>query len=229
MSSLPSEQKLRAEIVAACHKLEAMGLNRGASGNISVRYGNVMLITPSAIPYDALTPDMIAVMDLGDETGAWQGPKPPSSEWRFHRDTLRARPDMGAVVHTHAPYCTILADARRPIPAIHYMIAAFGTTEIPVAGYARYGTQELSEHITRALGPTKGGGKGCLMANHGMIVGDADLTRALWLAGELESLAHQYYHLLAIGGGHVLSAIEIEDTARGFASYGVQSKGDGGS
>ena len=229
MSGPASEKQLRADIVAACHKLEAMGLNRGASGNISVRYGDAMLITPSAIPYDALTPDMIAVMDLGDETGAWQGPKAPSSEWRFHRDILRARPDMGSVVHTHAPYCTILADARRPIPAIHYMIAAFGTVEIPVAGYARYGTQELSQQIIKALGPVQGGSKGCLMANHGMIVGEADLTRALWLAGELESLAHQYYHLLAIGGGHGLSAAESEDTARGFESYGVQSKGDGAS
>lgn len=225
--TIPNEDSLRAEIVAACKALETMGLNRGASGNISLRAGSVMLITPSAIPYDRMTPDMIAVMDLADDAGGWQGDYAPSSEWRFHRDVLRARPDMGAVVHTHAPYCTILADARRTIPAIHYMIAAFGGVKIPLADYARYGTQALSENILRALGPAGTGVKGCLMANHGMIVGAEDLTRAMWLAGELESLAHQYFHLLSIGGGHVLSPAEIAETARGFQSYGVQSKRDG--
>ncbi|PWR02492.1 class II aldolase [Meridianimarinicoccus roseus] len=209
----------RSAIVAACRQLERDGLNRGASGNVSVRAGQDMLITPSAVGYDALLPEMIARMPLADPNGAWHGPRKPSSEWRFHRDILRARPDIGAVVHTHAPFSTILAVARRPIPAIHYMIAAFGGPEIRVAGYARYGTAALSENVVAAMD----GRNGCLMANHGMVVGGPDLTRALWLAGELEALAHQYYHALAIGGGHVLTDAEIAETAEGFASYGVQS------
>lgn len=210
----------REDIIAACKALEADGLNRGASGNVSVRDGVHMLITPSAVGYDVIEPEMIARMSLADDSGAWEGPNKPSSEWRFHRDILRARPDFNAVVHTHAPYATILAIARKPIPAVHYMIAAFGGPDIRVCDYARYGTAELSAHILVAME----GRNGCLMANHGMVVGASDLTRALWLAGELEALAHQYVHTLAIGGPVLLSDAEIEETARGFASYGVQSK-----
>ncbi len=183
-----------------------------------------MLITPSAVGYDVIAPDMVASMSLADDTGAWDGPKKPSSEWRFHRDILRARPDINAVVHTHAPYSTILAVAHKPIPAIHYMIAAFGGPDIRVCDYARYGTAELSNNILAAMD----GRNGCLMANHGMVVGGADLTRAMWLAGELEAMAHQYVHALAIGGAVVLSDAQIEETAKGFESYGVQSKDGAG-
>lgn len=215
-----SEAQLRSRIVACCRDLDARGLNRGASGNVSARMGEVMLITPSAVPYAELEPDMIAVMPLMEGDGAWDGPLKPSSEWRFHRDLMRARPDVGAVVHTHAQFSTILAIARRPIPAIHYMIAAFGGTEIPVCDYACYGTPELSEAIVRTLGPMNG----CLMGNHGMLTAASDLTRATWLAFELEALAHQYWHVLQIGGGHLLSEAEIATVANGFASYGVQAK-----
>lgn len=211
---------LRDEIVTACKKLEADGLNRGASGNVSVRDGTDMLITPSAVGYDVIAPEMMARMPLADDAGAWQGPNKPSTEWRFHRDILRARPDINAVVHTHAPFATILSIARKPIPALHYMIAAFGGPDIRVCDYARYGTAELSTHIQKAME----GRNGCLMANHGMVVGAADLTRAIWLAGELEALAHQYVHTLAIGGPVLLGHSEIEKTALGFQSYGVQSK-----
>jgi L-fuculose-phosphate aldolase len=207
-------------MVAACKRLEAEGLNRGASGNISVRSDKHMLITPTAVAYDVIAPEMMAKMALDDPSGEWEGPNAPSSEWRFHRDLLRARPDINAVVHTHAPWCTVLAVARKPIPAIHYMIAAFGGPDIRVADYARYGTAELSENVVEAME----GRNGALMANHGMIVGGPDLTRALWLAGELEALAHQYYHAEVIGGGHVLSDAQIEETAKGFASYGVKSR-----
>lgn len=215
-----TQTTIRTALVTACKKLEADGLNRGASGNVSVRCGDDMLITPSAVGYDVIAPEMMAKMPLADETGAWLGPCKPSSEWRFHRDILRARPDINAVVHTHAPFCTILAIARRPIPAIHYMIAAFGGPDIRVAGYARYGTADLSDHVVAAMN----GRNGCLMANHGMVVGAADLTRAVWLAAEMEALAHQYYHALTIGGGHILTDAQIAETAAGFATYGIQSK-----
>ena len=215
-----SEAALRADIVACCRELDARGLNRGASGNVSVRTGDAMLITPSAVPYPELEPGMIARMPLDGDDGAWEGPMKPSSEWRFHRDLLRARADIGAVVHTHAAFSTILAIVRRPIPAVHYMMAAFGGTVIPCCDYARYGTPELSDAILRAIG----GMNACLMANHGMLTVGPDLTRATWLAHELEALAHQYYHALLIGGGHVLSDAEIADAATGFASYGVQTR-----
>ena len=215
-----TEADTRRAIVTACRQLEVKGLNRGASSNISVRCGDSLLITPTAVAAEALDPAMIARMALDDPAGGWQGPRPPSSEWRFHRAILRTRPEINAVVHSHAPFCTILAIARKPIPAIHYMIAAFGGPDIAVADYARYGTDALSDHVLAAMA----GRAGCLMANHGMVVGGADLTRAMWLAQELEALAHHYYHLLAIGGGHVLSNAQIAETAAAFADYGVGAK-----
>lgn len=212
---------MRARVVAAAQELAAAGLNRGASGNLSVRCGDALLITPSAVPADRLEPGMLARMPLADPDGAWQGPLKPSSEWRFHRDLLRGRPDLGAVVHTHAPWCTVLAILRRPIPAVHYMIAAFGGSEIRCARYACYGTAALSAAVLQAME----GRNGCLMANHGMLTAAADLTRAVWLAHELEALAHQHYHSLLLGGGHLLSRADLAEVAEGFAGYGVQSGG----
>ena len=210
-------QALRAEVVAVCRELDRTGLNRGSSGNVSARDGEAMLITPSAVPPADLTPEMIVRMPFAGEYGRWEGPLQPSTEWRFHLDLMRARPDLGAVVHTHAPFSTILAIARKPIPAVHYMMAAFGGPEIRVAGYARYGTAALSAEVVAAME----GRAGCLMANHGMLTAGATLQRALWLAQELEALAHQYFHVLQIGGGVILSEAELAETAKGFAGYGV--------
>ena len=208
---------LREEIVATCRELDRTGMNRGSSGNVSARDGDAMLVTPSAVPPADLTPEMIVRMPFAGRYGAWEGPLKPSTEWRFHLDLLRARPDVGAVVHAHAPFSTILAIARTPIPAVHYMMAAFGGLEIRVAGYACYGTAELSAEVLRAME----GRAGCLMANHGMLTAGATLQRTLWLAQELEALAHQYFHVLQIGGGVILSAEELAETAKGFAGYGV--------
>jgi L-fuculose-phosphate aldolase len=215
-----TEQGLRTEIVARARELGAAGLNRGSSGNISARCGDAMLITPSAVPPGELEPAMLARMPLDADGGRWEGPMLPSSEWRFHRDLLLARADFNAVVHTHSPFATILSIARRPIPAVHYMMAAFGGTEIRCSDYACYGTQSLSDAVLAAIE----GMAGCLMGNHGMVVGGPDLTRATWLAQELETLAHQYYHVLQIGGGHVLSEVDLAETAKGFASYGLRKR-----
>lgn len=210
----------REDICASMVALVQTGLNRGASGNVSLRDGDHMLITPSGIPPSDIRPAQIARMPLlGD--GDWDGPMKPSVEWRFHRDILNARPEMNAVVHTHAQWATVLSIARKPIPAVHYMIAAFGGADIPLADYATFGTPELSAHILKAMQ----GRAGCLMANHGMVVGGRDLTHALWLANELEALAHQYYHASVFGGAHILSAKDIDETLQGFSSYGAQAKG----
>jgi len=211
-------RSLRAEIVAALRELDAAGLNRGSSGNISARDGEAMLITPSSIPALQVTPEMLARVPLDAVDGRWEGPLKPSTEWRFHQALLRSRPDLNAVVHSHAPFSTILAIARRPIPAIHYMMAAFGGPDIRCSGYACYGTAALATEVVTAME----GRRGCLLANHGMVVADASLTRAMWLAHEMEALAHQYYHVLTIGGGHILTEDDLAETLKGFASYGVQ-------
>lgn len=195
--------------------MNALGINQGNSGNISVRSGSAMLITPSATPYDTMQPDDIASLDLSGD-GAWTGPLKPSTEWRFHFDILRGRPDAGAVVHTHAPFCTTLAIARREIPACHYMIAAFGGNSVRCAPYATFGTAELAALALAALEDRSA----CLLANHGMIVVGRTLSHAMWLAVELEALARQYHQSLLIGGPHILSGAELADAMTAFAGYG---------
>lgn len=216
-----SESKLRKEIVAAYQELSREGMNKGASGNVSARYDDHMLITPSGIPSAQMTPDQVAKLRLDDDKGVYEGECKPSSEWRFHRDILRSREDAGAVVHTHSPFATILAILGKPIPAVHYMMAAFGTYEIKVAKYATYGTPELSKAVIEAME----GANGCLMANHGMVVAGPNMMRTLWLAGELELIASQYYHSLLAGAPNILSAAEIDKTAKSFETYGPQETG----
>ena len=215
------ETTLRAEIVYAARSMDALGINQGTSGNVSARLAGNMLITPSATAYDQMRPDDIAVMPLDGKRGAWTGPLKPSTEWRFHLDILRGRPDAGAVVHTHATYCTTLAILRRPIPAVHYMIAAFGGADVRCAPYATYGTAELAAHTLEALA----GRNACLLANHGMVVVGATLAKAMWLAVELETIAHQYCLSLQIGQPHVLSDAEIANAAKSFSTYGLQERG----
>ena len=211
-----SERDARDTVVAAMRELSTSGLNRGSSGNVSLRFGSAMLITPSAVPPDELRADLVAKMDLADESGAFEGPRPPSTEWRFHRDILRARPEANAVVHTHSPYATVLAIGRREIPAVHYMIAAFGGSTIRCSDYATFGTAELSAHALEALT----GRNGCLLANHGSITVAPTMTRALWLAVELETLAFQYHQSLLLGDPVILSDAAIAETAEKFSNYG---------
>jgi L-fuculose-phosphate aldolase len=205
-------------MISKAQWMNSSGLNQGTSGNISTRYKDVMLITPSATPYHAIKPEMIVAMPLEGDYGSWKGPLKPSTEWRFHLDIMRSRPDVGAIVHTHSTYATVLAIARKDIPACHYMMAAFGGPTIRCADYARYGTKELSEHALKALE----GRNGCILANHGMIALGANLDKAMWLAVELETIARQYYLSLVLGNPVILTDEQIEETARGFATYGLQ-------
>jgi L-fuculose-phosphate aldolase len=200
--------------------MNATGLNQGTSGNVSARHGDAMLITPTGVPYDRLGPDDLPLMPLHGEYGAWEGPLDPSSEWRFHLDIMRARPEVGAIVHAHSTYCTALAVARKEIPACHYMIAAAGGPTIRCAPYATYGTKELSDAALAALE----GRTCCLLANHGMIATGPDLDKAKWLAVELETIAKQYYLALAIGGPVLLDDAEIERVKEKFKGYGPRPK-----
>ena len=177
-----------------------------------------MLITPSATPYEMMTPGDIAAMPLDADDGRWRGPLPPSTEWRFHQAILRGRPEAAAVVHTHAAYCTALSMLRRPIPAVHYMIAAFGGSTVRCAPYATFGTAELADLALAALE----GRTACLLANHGMIVLAPNLPKAMWLAVELETLAKQYLLSLQAGTPVVLSEAEVAEAAAGFARYGLR-------
>jgi L-fuculose-phosphate aldolase len=215
--SATDEGALRAEVIAASRGLVAEGLTQGTSGNVSARLGAEMLITPSAVAPEALEPGLIARMPIDgpEDFPAADGPLRPSTEWRFHRDILRARPEIGAVVHAHPPHATALALARREIPPCHYMIAAFGGATVRCAGYALFGTAALSAEVLAALE----GRTACLMANHGVVALGETLERALWRAGELEALARQYLLSLAAGGPVLLGEGEIAEALAAFDAY----------
>lgn len=222
-NTAPDTRATREAIIAGCLWLNAQGINQGTSGNISVRiatqHGARMLITPSAVPYEQMTPDMLVEMPLQGEPDG-NGLK-PSTEWRFHQALLAARPDMQAVVHAHPPHATAIACQRRPIGAIHYMVAAFGGADIPLAGYHLFG----SDVLARDVAATMAGRHGCLMANHGAVVLGETLERGLWRMQELETLAR--IDLLTRAGPQeptLLSDDEIAAAAASFASYGPGSR-----
>ena len=208
---------LRTALVAANLRLVRDGLNQGTSGNLSVRHGDDMLITPSGVLAERIAPVAGAVMPLAGE-GTWSGPGKPSSEWRLHRVMLRARPNVGAVVHTHSLYATVLATQHRPIPALHYMIAAFGGPMIHCAPYAPFGTQALSDLVVAHLGERHG----VLLGNHGMVATGTTLEQAVWRAGELELLARMTV-LATLGDTPpvILPDDEIARTVARFAGYGL--------
>lgn len=216
-----TELDTRRSIVAACREMNALGLNQGTSGNIGVRTEGGILLTPSAMPYDRMTPDDVVLMAWDGSWEARDG-NVPSSEWRFHLDIMREKPEVGAVVHAHPAYCTILAIMNRPIPAIHYMVAAAGGNDVPCAPYALYGTPELSRHALAALRHRKA----CLLAHHGLIATGPTLEKALWLAVEVEVLARQYHGCLQLGSPPLLSDEEIAEVLRCFADYGLRHRGE---
>jgi len=213
-------EALRQEIIANGLKMNSSGLNQGTSGNLSVRHGDGLLITPSGVPYEELATRDIVFMKMD---GSWQHHYRPSSEWRFHLDILKAKPEVNAVVHAHPIYCTALAIRRMEIPALHYMIGIGGGNSIRCADYATYGTPELSRNALRALD----GRTTCLLANHGLIATGPSLAKAMWLAIEVEALAKQYVLTLQLGGPVCLPDDEIERVIEKFKDYGPRPKAEG--
>lgn len=208
-----NEQALRVQMLAAALQLDARGLNRGSTGNLSVRVGDHWLVTPSGIPAQDLSPQSMVQMDFN---GQPLGPGKPSSEWRFHRDILASRTDAGAIVHTHSRFATALACMHREIPAFHYMIAIAGGNSIRCAPYALFGTQELSDLALEALQDRKA----CLLGNHGLIALGTDLTKALAVAIEVESLCEQYWTALQLGEPKILNALQMQAVHEKFKTYG---------
>jgi L-fuculose-phosphate aldolase len=208
-----NDRALREAIVVTARAMNTTGINRGTAGNVSARTSGGFLITPSAVPYDVTTADhVVAVSDSGEPTGALA----PSTEWRFHREIYRNRPDLHAIVHTHSPFATTVACLGRRIPAFHYKVAIAGGNDIRCAPYATFGTQELADHVVGAMA----GRKACLMSHHGMIAADATLSQALALAIEVETLAEMYWRALQIGEPSVLSDSEMNLVLNKFAAYG---------
>lgn len=212
--------QLSRQIIDACLEMDRMGINQGTAGNISCRYQDGMLITPTSTPYDQLSEDDIVFVN---NQGVAESGRLPSTEWRFHLAIYQHHQDRHAVVHNHAPYATSLAIMNRSIPAVHYMIAAAGGPDIPCTGYATYGTEALSALVVEALAERKA----CLMRHHGMVASEVSIAKALWLANEVELLARWYCQLLSCGYNPEttprLPDEEISLVKEKFKSYGLRS------
>lgn len=226
-----TENDARRALIDACVRMNAAGVNQGKAGNASLRWDRGgapgLLITPSALAYEAMDADDVVWVSLetvpgpgGDvEPRAVDGRRPPSSEWRMHRDVYANRPEAGAVVHAHGPYAGTLACSARVqrdgIPAFHYMVAVAGGADIRCAPYATFGTQALSDHALAALAQRRA----CLLANHGLLAIGESLAQALDLAHEVEALARMYWHALALGDAVVLDAGEMRRVVARFERY----------
>jgi L-fuculose-phosphate aldolase len=211
-------RQLRKALIATACATNSLGLNQGTAGNVSARTPEGFLITPSGLPFDQLVPEHVVEMDLEGQVASDQ--IEPSSEWRFHRDILVNRPEVGAVLHAHSPYATALACTHREIPAFHYMVAVAGGKTIPCAPYAAFGTQALSDNVLTALENRHA----CLLANHGMVAVGPSLEEALRLAKEVEELARQYHLSLQIGGPVILSDEAMTIVLEKFKTYGRKGR-----
>lgn len=217
--------QLAAQVLATAGDLIAHDLNRGSAGNVSVRYADGLIITPTGIEHQDCTPeDMVKVgikVGAGETAGAPDSPlnrRKPSSELRFHRDIYAAFPAAGAIIHAHSPFATALACQQQNIPPFHYMIARFGGMDVRCAEYATFGTQALSDAMLIALQDRSA----CLMAHHGMVVYGRDLKHALALAVELETLCEQYWRVLQLGEPKLLTTAQMDEVIAKFAGYGQQ-------
>lgn len=212
------EKALRRAVIETALAMSRSGLSPGRSGNVSARFEDGMLITPSGMAYDELEPGDIVF--VGADGSAAEGQRKPSSEWQFHLAAYRTRPGRHAVVHTHSMHATVLACAGRPIPAFHYMVAVAGGDDIPLVPYATFGTEELAARVAMGLAARDA----CLMASHGQIAIGETLASALELAHEVEILAEQYIKVLILGPAQILPPDEMARVLEKFKSYGQRGQ-----
>jgi L-fuculose-phosphate aldolase len=155
-----------------------------------------------------------------DLEGGYYGKYLPSTEWRMHMDIFKARPEAHAIVHTHSIYATALSTLRKDIPPFHYMIGVTGGSTLRVSDYAEFGTQALSDTMLVALKDRAA----CLLANHGQIAFGPNLDKALWLAGEIETLCQQYWAASLAGKPLILTDAQMKTVLARFKTYGKQTQ-----
>lgn len=214
-----SELQSRCDVIETALAMSRSGLSPGRSGNVSCRFADGMLITPSGMAYEQIDPkDIVFVKGDGSVPGKQ---RKPSSEWHFHLAAYSVRADRNALVHTHSLHATVLACAHRAIPSFHYMVAAAGGKDIPCVPYATFGTEELARYVADGLKERDA----CLMANHGLAALGDTLASALELAFEVEVLSEQYFKVLLLDAQHNLSDAEMSLMVEKFKSYGQKAQG----
>lgn len=205
------------QLLHAARSLSTLGLNKGTSGNASVRLSDGLLVTPSGVPAEQLSEKSMVYMQWD---GTAEAGKRPSSEWRIHRDIYHMRPEVNAIVHCHSMFATTIACLARDVPPFHYMIAVAGGDNIRCAPYALFGTPALSDAALLALADRKA----CLLAHHGMLALGQDVAQALAIAVEVETLCEQYWRLLQLGEPTVLSVEQMQTVQAQFKGYGQWGK-----
>jgi L-ribulose-5-phosphate 4-epimerase len=216
---MSTDMQTSIQLLNVSKQLAKLGLNKGTSGNASVRVDNGFLVTPSGMAIEEMTPESMVHMQFDGNLkhGSFEQGKKPSSEWRFHHDILANRPEINAVIHTHSMFATTLACLHQDIPPFHYMIAIAGGDNIRCAPYALFGSQVLSDYALTALTDRKA----CLLANHGMIALGNNLYDALAVAVEVENLCEQYWRILQVNSNPpLLNAAEIREVFQQFKGYG---------
>jgi L-fuculose-phosphate aldolase len=203
----------REAIVTTCQELSRAGLVVGTAGNVSVREGDLVAVTPSGVRYAELTPELVGVHQL--DGAAVEAPLAPTSELPLHLGIYAARPEAGAIVHTHSPAATALSTLAGEVPAVHYYVAMFGGP-VRVAPYAMYGTEELARNVVRALHDRTA----CLMGNHGAVTIGPDLATAHDKSAYLEWLCDVCLRASSAGTPRLLASAEIAAVAVKLAGYG---------
>jgi L-fuculose-phosphate aldolase len=209
------EASLRRELVAHYRRSAELRLNELASGNLSVRLGDGMLISPTGASAETISEAAVVYVS---EAGEWDPAQEPSSEWLMHTAIYRRYPDARAVVHTHSDYCVAVACHGQPLPGFHYLVGVFGGDDVPCAPYHTYGSQALADSAAAALEHRSA----CLLANHGMICRARSLRSAVGLAHRLEIMCRQYVLSRQLGEPARLTPAEwVEFFAKSRpASYG---------
>ena len=206
-------KNLRSEIIKYSKMLNSKNLSALRSGNISSRYKDGFLITPSGKKYLSLKNDDIVFVSLDGYFDKKKGI--PSSEWKFHQDIYRNKKDANAIVHAHSTCATAVSTHKRGIPSFHYMVAMAGGHDIKCAKYATFGTRELSKNILKALK----GRKACLISNHGQIAFEENLPKAFELAEEVENISLQYITSLKLGKPKMISINEMKKVLSKAKNY----------
>ena len=204
---------LRSQVIKYAKMLNSKKLSALRSGNISARYKDGFLVTPSGAKYSSLKKKDIVFVSLKGEFDKKKGI--PSSEWRFHQDIYINKVEAKAIVHAHSNYATAISAHGKGIPAFHYMVAMAGGKDIKCAKYATYGTRELSKNILKALRQRNA----CLIGNHGQIAFSENLSKAFELAEEVENLSNQYIKALKIGKPKILSSKEMSKVLSKAKNY----------
>lgn len=208
-------KKERSEVVKYCRRLISSGLTKGTGGNISIlnRELDLVAISPSGMDYFEMKASDVTVVTVTGEIA--EGKRKPSSELLMHLAVYNGRDDAGAVVHTHSPYCTVLATLRKPLPASSYLVALAGK-DVRCAPYCRYGTPELAAAALEAMADRNA----VLLANHGLLAAGATAAHAFMIAEELEFCAQVYAAACAVGSPALLDDAEMAALAEKFKGYG---------